>query len=96
MGLWSATKVRYSVPMAEIDPLDALDTSTQRYRTTEAEHEKSREAVIADVLAALRAGKRPTDVVDRSPFTAAYVRRLARDQGIEPASKARTEPKAAQ
>jgi hypothetical protein len=37
------------------------------------------------VLAALRAGMRPTDVTARSPFTAAYVRRLAREAGIEPA-----------
>ncbi|WP_143736970.1 hypothetical protein [Microbispora sp. GKU 823] len=64
-------------------PLDALDQSTRRYRETEAEHEKSRQAVIADVLAALRAGERPTDVVAHSPFTDAYVRKIARDNGIE-------------
>ncbi|MBG0818189.1 hypothetical protein [Planomonospora sp. ID82291] len=65
------------------DPLDALDASTRRYRETEAEHEKSRTAVIADVVAALKAGQRPTDVVKHSPFTDAYVRRLAREHGIE-------------
>ncbi|WP_431897876.1 hypothetical protein [Nonomuraea sp. bgisy101] len=69
------------------DPLATLDASTQRYRTTEAAHEQSRQDVIADVLAALRAGARPTDVVDRSPFTAAYVRKLARDNNIEAAKK---------
>jgi len=69
-------------------PLDALDNSTRRYRETEAAHEESRQAVIADVVAALRAGERPTDVVARSPFTDAYVRRLARENGIEAKSRA--------
>ncbi|MER7131235.1 hypothetical protein [Streptosporangium saharense] len=69
--------------MSTDTPLDALDASTHRYRETEAAHEKSRQAVIADVLAALRAGERPTDVVARSPFTDAYIRKLARDNGIE-------------
>lgn len=73
--------------MAENDPIAALDTSTRRYRETEQAHEKARQAVIADALAALRAGQRPTDVVEHSPFTAAYVRKLARDNGIEPAKK---------
>jgi hypothetical protein len=82
--------VRYPVSMTTTDPLDDLDASTRRYRETEAEHEKSRRAVVADVIAALRAGKRPTDVINRSPFTAAYVRRIAREHGIEPATKART------
>jgi hypothetical protein len=34
------------------------------------------------VLAALRAGERPTDVAAKSPFTEAYVRKLARENGI--------------
>lgn len=70
-----------------IDPLANLDASTRRYRKTEAAHEQSRQDVIADVIAALRAGKRPTEVVERSPFTAAYVRKIAREHGIEPAKK---------
>ncbi|MBF8192571.1 hypothetical protein ITP53_44205 [Nonomuraea sp. K274] len=73
--------------MADRDPITALDDSTRRYRETEQAHEDARQAVIADALAALRAGKRPTDVVEHSPFTAAYVRKLARDNGIEPAKK---------
>lgn len=52
------------------------------YRSTEAAHEESRLAVIASVLAALRAGERPTDVAAKSPFTEAYVRKLARQHGI--------------
>ena len=69
------------------NPLAGLDASTRRYRKTEAAHEQSRDEVIAVVVAALRAGVRPTDVVAHSPFTAAYVRKIARDNGIEPAKK---------
>ncbi|WP_225793783.1 hypothetical protein [Streptomyces aculeolatus] len=70
-----------------MDPLDALDQATRQYQRTEAAHEKSRTAAVQAVLAALRAGERPTDVTDRSPFTAAYVRRIARENGIEPARR---------
>jgi hypothetical protein len=72
--------LRYSVAM---DPLGRLDEATSRYRKTETAHEHAREATIAAALDALRAGERPTDVVGRSPFTAAYIRRLARQAGIE-------------
>lgn len=70
-----------------MDELEALDEATRRYRRTEAAHDKARDAAVAAVVAALRAGKRPTDVADRSPFTPAYVRRIARDHDIEPASR---------
>lgn len=73
--------------MAEKDPLDALNDSTRRYRETEKAHEDARGDVVSDVIAALRAGKRPTDVVEHSPFTAAHVRKIARDNGIEPAPR---------
>ncbi|MER7813812.1 hypothetical protein [Streptomyces sp. NPDC096153] len=68
-----------------MDPLEQLDKATSRYRETEAAHDEARDAAIAAVLDALRAGRRPTDVVNRSPFTAAYVRRVARENGIGPA-----------
>jgi hypothetical protein len=67
--------------------LDALAGSTRRYRRTKKAHEEATEATIADVVAALRAGARPTDVVAHSPFTAAHVRSIAREHGIEPAKK---------
>jgi hypothetical protein len=69
--------------MGETNLLGKLDESTRRYRDTERAHDEAREQVIADVLAALRGGERPTDVADRSPFRASYVRRIARDNGIE-------------
>jgi hypothetical protein len=65
--------------------LDALDEATQRYRATKAAHEEAKADVTKAAVAALKAGHRPTDVTERSPFTAAYVRRLAREAGIEPA-----------
>ncbi|CNE45262.1 Uncharacterised protein [Mycobacterium tuberculosis] len=67
--------------------LQALDASTRRYRRTEKAHDESRKAAIADVVAALRAGARPTDVTERSPFTPSYVRTIAREHGIEPRKK---------
>lgn len=68
-----------------MDHLAALDQATRRYRETEAAHGEARAATIKAVVDALRAGERPTDVTSHSPFTPAYVRRLARENGIEPA-----------
>ncbi len=65
-----------------MNSLEAVEGDTRRYRQTEAAHEKSRQAVTASVLAALRAGERPTDVAAKSPFTETYVRKLARENGI--------------
>jgi hypothetical protein len=64
----------------------ALVAATERYQSTEADHEEARRAAIDAVLAALRADIGPTEVERLSPFTAAYIRRLAREQGIPPAS----------
>lgn len=56
--------------------LEELDAATAEYEATKGPHERARERVVAAVLAALRAEVEPTVVADRSPFTAAYVRRL--------------------
>lgn len=70
-------------------PLALLDECTARYRETENAHEQARQDVIAAALAALTARERPTDVAEHSPFTDAYIRRLARENGIkaQPRSK---------
>jgi hypothetical protein len=47
-------------------------------------HKPEREQHIADILTALRAGERPTDVAEWSAFTSAYVRKIAREHGIPP------------
>ncbi|MGW2050795.1 hypothetical protein ACWCPF_37325 [Streptomyces sp. NPDC001858] len=68
-----------------MDVEQALDQATRKYRETEEAHDEARKAAVAAVVAALKGGMRPTDVTERSPFTAAYVRRIARENGIEPA-----------
>ena len=60
----------------------AVRTATTQYQDTGEAHETARAALVAAVVAALKAGERPTDVTTWSPFTAAYVRKLARGHGI--------------
>lgn len=78
-----ASGLRYSLYV--VDPRTALVEATQRYKSTETAHEEARQAAIAAVIAALRADVGPSEVERLSPFTAAYIRRLARDHGIPPA-----------
>lgn len=73
-----------------MDVAKALDEATQQYKETAEAHAEARRSAIAAVVVALRDGMRPTDVTARSPFTAAYVRRIARENGIE---SARPDPK---
>ena len=70
-------------------PLALLDECTARYWQTKQAHERAQQDVITSALAALQARERPTDVAEHSPFTDAYIRRLARENGIkaEPRSK---------
>ncbi|MGY6019575.1 hypothetical protein [Streptomyces spinosirectus] len=68
-----------------MDPMTKLDKATAHYRETEAAHNTARDKAIEAVVEALEEGARPTDVTAHSPFTAAYVRRIARENGIEPA-----------
>jgi hypothetical protein len=65
-----------------MEPIEELEAATAAYRQTEAAHEESRKRVTGAVLAALRAGERPTDVAAKSPFTETYVRKTARENGI--------------
>src|ERR1051326_7684551 len=62
-----------------------LTAATRRYRTTEADHEQARQAALNPVVPALRASIGPAEVPRLSPFTPAYVRKIARDNGIPPA-----------
>jgi len=55
--------------------------------------ERWRSEHIAAVIAALRAGKRPTDVAAWSPFTATYLRKLVRKAGVPAATKSGTSPR---
>jgi len=67
------------------DLRENLAAATRRYQRTEAAHDAARHEVTAAVVAALKGGLTPTEVVRLSPFTPAYVRRLARENGIPPA-----------
>ena len=75
----TATLLRYSVSMNHQDTIEA---GTRLYERTGATHESARTDLVAAVLAALRDGEPPTDVAAWSPFTEAYVRKLARTNGI--------------
>jgi hypothetical protein len=79
-----ARGLRYPFVMG--DPRRELVAATERYRTTEAAHETARLDAIAAVLTALRADIGPAEVARLSPFTDAYVRKLARDNGVPPAA----------
>lgn len=63
-----------------------LKESTERYRQAAAALDDARKAVIEAAVEALRAGERPTDVAAASPFTPSYIRRLAKEQGVEAAA----------
>ena len=68
------------------DPRHELVAATTRYKRSAAAHEDARQAAIAAALAALRAGIGPTEVERLSPFTGAYLRKLARESGIPAAT----------
>ncbi len=72
-------QVRYVVP---VDELEAVKLAAYDREMAEHELDKCRERLRRAVVAALHAGKRPTDVAERSGWTASYVRRLARIEGI--------------
>jgi hypothetical protein len=75
----------------------AIRNAADRYRETETVHEKARAKLIAVVVEALKDGERPTDVTSWSPFTPAYIRRLAREHGIAgrpPGARRTAEPSA--
>ncbi|MEQ4207319.1 hypothetical protein ABN028_11830 [Actinopolymorpha sp. B17G11] len=68
------------------EPRQRITATTRRYVASAEAHAADRRAVIEACLAALRAGVPPTEVAALSPFTAAYIRRLARENGIPPPS----------
>ncbi|MFG3051818.1 hypothetical protein ACGFZP_12835 [Kitasatospora sp. NPDC048239] len=73
---------------------DPITTAAARYKRDEAKAKQSRTALTDLVLAALREpDAKPAEIARRADWTPAYVRKLARDNGIEAdaAYKARTE-----
>jgi hypothetical protein len=61
-----------------------LTDEAQKYRRAAKALDEARERMAAAIVAARRAGVRPTDVDQLSPFVPAYNRRIAREAGIEP------------
>ncbi|GAB7040717.1 MULTISPECIES: hypothetical protein [Catenuloplanes] len=64
------------------DERDALTAATRQYEQTEVAHESARQQAIQAVLDALRVGIGPAEVERLSPFSGAYIRKLARENGI--------------
>jgi hypothetical protein len=70
--------------------MDEIEAAVRTTGKKVARHTRETAEHLEAVLAALRAGKRPTDVADWSAFTATYIRRMARKAGIPPAPKGGT------
>jgi hypothetical protein len=77
--------------MEEIEHVAAIQAATSRYNEAVAALDRAREEAAAAVVAALRDKIPPTTVTEKSPFTATYVRQLARGAGI-PAATTRRRP----
>ncbi|MGW0664780.1 hypothetical protein [Streptodolium elevatio] len=75
-----------------MDETAALDLATARFRDAEAAFEAAKRDAAVAAVEALRAGIRPADVAAHSPFNVAYVRKLARENGISPAAKRASRP----
>lgn len=69
------------------EALDRLKQATRKYLRLTDQTEKAKKAVLDAALTALRDGENPSDVAEASPFTSGYLRKLARDEGIEPAKR---------
>jgi hypothetical protein len=68
----------------QAEALAAMDRSKPRYERAAKAMKEASDQALGDALAALRAGVKPAEVGRHSPFTDSYLRRLARDNGIEP------------
>lgn len=69
------------------EALKRLTAAKEAYEATEAAHERAREEALKAVVVALKAGAAPGAVEAAGPFTGAYVRKIARQNGIEPATR---------
>jgi hypothetical protein len=75
-----AIELRYCVAVDEHQA--RILAKKARYEETEAAHQAARDEIVDAIIAALRAGKHPTEVSEWSPFSDTYVRGLARKHGI--------------
>lgn len=71
--------------MTELPEMKELDAVTAELRKIDQRRTGLRDRAKELVIAALRKDVPPTEVADRSPYSHAYVRTLAREHGIPPA-----------
>lgn len=69
------------------EALDRLKQATRKYLRLSDQTEKAKQDVLDAALTALRDGENPNDVAEASPFTSGYLRKLARENGVEPAKR---------
>lgn len=67
--------------------MDTNEDAVKATGSTVARHKRERQDHVAAIVKALLDGERPTDVASWSPFTATYVRKLARRAGVPQAPK---------
>jgi len=73
--------------------MDEHEAAVRKTGRRVANADRWRDEHIAAVIAALKAGKRPTDVASWSPFTPTYLRKLARLAGVPAATKGGRPPR---
>lgn len=62
-----------------------LEEAARKYKTAKVNLDQARMEVVEAIVSELRSGETPTEVAKKAPFTPVYVRRIAREHGIEPA-----------
>ncbi len=69
------------------DELDAVKATARRVRRATSALDAAKADHLGAAIDALKAGVPPTDVVNESTFSDAYLRQHARDAGIPPARR---------
>src|SRR5690606_6091397 len=67
-----------------MDELEKVDQADKQYRASKAAADRDKEALFETWVNAARAGHTADHIAARSAFTAAHIRRILRDRGIEP------------
>jgi len=76
-----------SAMVEQKDQLGELDAVTAQLTKLDKRRQELRDRASALVVDILRTGMPPTEVANRSPFSAAHVRTLARVAGLPPARR---------
>lgn len=63
----------------------ALAEDAKRYRRADKTRKEAGQAALTKAIELLFAGVGPTEVAQLSPFTDAYIRKIAREKGVPPA-----------